>query len=238
MDGVQSAIDAAKSHRNQPVDAHVIMCLVRNLGELSAAAALVRALPYLANITAIGLASTEVGYPPQDFRDVYRAASLLGLHRVAHAGEEGGPDYVWAALRVLGVQRVDHGIRSIEDPELVSYMINKRVPITLCPLSNLALKVYDGQLQQKLRDVMSSGLTVTLNSDDPAYFSGYLNENYEYMASVVGLGPEALAQLAKNSFTASFIPQADKQVAHAAVDAALKAWRAEQQPSAAASPVM
>lgn len=139
---------------------------------------------------------------------------------------------------MLGVQRVDHGIRSIEDSKLVRYMINKRVPITLCPLSNLALKVYDGQLQQKLRDVMSSGLTVTLNSDDPAYFSGYLNENYEYMASVVGLGPEALAQLAKNSFTASFIPQADKQVAHAAVDAALKAWRAEQQPSAAASPVM
>ncbi|KAF8068440.1 Pcca [Scenedesmus sp. PABB004] len=234
--GLQAAIDARRAHPTAPVDAALILCIARDLGEADAAATLARSLPYVPRLAAIGLASTELGYPPSMFKRVYATAGLLGLNKVAHAGEEGGPDYVWSALRDLRVARVDHGIRSIEDPALVAYMAAARTPITLCPLSNLRLKVYAGQLEAKLREVLGSGLFVTINSDDPAFFGGYVNANYAYIAGVAGLGADELARLARNSFTASFIPGGAKLAALAAVRDALAAWRAEQPSGASPAP--
>eukprot|EP00775_Hariotina_reticulata_P007145 gene7145-7360_t len=226
--GMQAAIAERRTDPQQPVDAHLILCLVRELGEVAAAQTLVRALPYVMDLTALGLASAEVGNPPGEFKDVYRAASLLGLHKVAHAGEEGGPEYVWEALKVLGVERVDHGIRTLEDTTLVQYMADNKVPITLCPLSNLRLQVYAGSLEEKIKEILATGIVVTLNSDDPAYFGGYLNANYEWVTRIAKLGPNDIAKLAANSFAASFIPPEQKLAAYAQISAVLAAWKAEQ----------
>lgn len=227
--GLQAAVTARRSHPSHPIDASLILCFMRNLGQLAAAKALAAALPYIRGISSLGLASTEVPYPPEAFKDVYNTGGLMGLHKVAHAGEEGGPEYVWGAIRALRVQRIDHGIRSLEDAELVQYLADARLPITLCPLSNLRLQVYAGSLQEKLRAILASGIVVTINSDDPAYFSGYLNANYEYIAAVADLGAEGIAKLACNSFAASFIPGQQKLQAYAQIRDAMAAWRQEQQ---------
>jgi adenosine deaminase len=173
--GIEDALKAAAQpdHQPRPVDAALILCFVRDFGPLAAVKAAAAAAPYFSNFIGVGLASAEVGNPPGPFWPVFRAAQAVGKHRVAHAGEEGGPEYVWGALRALKVERVDHGVRSLEDPKLIARLRETGVPLTVCPLSNRALKVYDGQLQQRMKELfLESGVVVTVNSDDPAYFGG------------------------------------------------------------------
>ncbi|KAI8473966.1 MAG: adenosine deaminase [Monoraphidium minutum] len=214
-----------------PVSASLVLCVQREYTSAAGAAALALAAPYLAPrgaVIGVGLDGPELGNPPANYRGVFAAAGKLGLHRVAHAGEEGGPAYVAQALALLRAERIDHGIRALEDPTLAAAMAAAAVPITLCPLSNLRLRVYDGQLEARVRAVLASGLAVTLNSDDPAYFGAYVAGNYEWVAGVAGLGPEALAGLAAASFKASFITQNRKDAYIASVEQALADWQRDQ----------
>jgi adenosine deaminase len=167
------------------------------------------ARPWLDRIAAVGLDSAEVGHPPGPFRDVYAAARAEGLAAVAHAGEEGPPEYVWEALDVLGVARVDHGVRALEDPRLVERLAEGRVPLDMCPLSNVALKVVPDLARHPLPTLMDAGVVVTISSDDPAYFGGYVEANYLAVAEALGLDRPALVALARNSLTASLLPRAE-----------------------------
>ncbi len=168
-------------------------------------ATLEAAKPYLDRITGVGLDSAEVGHPPVKFREVYEAAAALGLRRVAHAGEEGPPAYVVEALDVLGVERIDHGLRAVEDPALVERLVRDRVPLTLCPLSNVRLRTVDTLAGHPLPAMLDAGLMCTVNSDDPAYFGGYAGDNFDAVRTALGLSEERLRELARNSFLASFL---------------------------------
>ena len=169
----------------------------------------------------IGLDSSEVGHPPSKFKNVFRRARQEGLLLVAHAGEEGPPQYVWEALDVLGVDRIDHGNRALEDAALVARLARDRMALTVCPLSNLRLCVVDDLRRHPLRRMLDSGLVVTLNSDDPAYFGGYMNENFRAVQSALDLSEDELRTIARNGFAASFMPEAEKAAALAAFDSAL-----------------
>ena len=162
--------------------------------------------PYLDQIIAVGLDSSEVGYPPSDFRRVFERAREAGLRAVAHAGEEGPPEYVWEALDVLGAERIDHGVRAEEDDALVTRLAADRIPLTMCPLSNVRLRVVDRIEDHNLARLLDRGVKVTVNSDDPAYFGGYVADNYSAVAEALNLGPAELATLARNSVEASFLP--------------------------------
>jgi len=196
---------------DSPLSTDLILCFLRDLGADAATDTLRAALPFRDKFIGVGLDSAEVGFPPALFRDVYRMAAAEGLHLVAHAGEEGGPDYVWEALDVLGVARVDHGIRSMEDPELVRRLRADRIPLTVCPLSNVALRAVDTLADHPLPAMLAAELVVCVNSDDPAYFGGYVDDNYAAVRRELGLNPDQLRVLARNSFTACFAPESDKQ---------------------------
>jgi adenosine deaminase len=197
------------------------MCFLRDESAESALATLEAAKPYLDRITGIGLDSAEVGHPPVKFREVYAAAAALGLRRVAHAGEEGPPEYITEALDVLGVERVDHGLRCVEDPALVERLVRDRIPLTLCPLSNVRLRTVDTLADHPLPAMLDAGLLCTVNSDDPAYFGGYAGDNFDAVRRTLGLGEERLRELARNSFTASFLEDDEERRARylAEVDA-------------------
>lgn len=169
------------------------------------------ALPFKQWIMAVGLDSSEMGHPPEKFKAVFDRALNEGLLSVAHAGEEGPPAYIWQALDLLKVSRIDHGVRCLEDPALVKRLQQERMPLTVCPLSNIKLRVFARMENHNLKTMLHEGLCVTVNSDDPAYFGGYVNENYQAIQENLKLNPQQLIQLAKNSFEASWIPQADKQ---------------------------
>lgn len=203
------------------IDSKFIMCFVRHLGPGAAMQALEEALPHIQHIIAVGLDSTELGNPPSEYQDVFDRAREEGLLTVAHAGEEGPPEFVWQALKCLHISRLDHGVRSLEDPSLMKHLADAKVPLTVCPISNVKLKVYNGHLQEKLTQLVKSPLVITLNSDDPAYFGGYVSDNYAYAAETCCLSAQQLAEVAKNSFTASFISQKDKDKYHAMVDQVL-----------------
>jgi adenosine deaminase len=192
------------------ISAELIPCFLRDLGAEAAAEMLRAALPFRSQFIGVGLDSAEVGFPPSLFREVYRIAAAEGLHLVAHAGEEGGPDYVWEALDVLGVERIDHGIRAMEDPALVRRLRKDRSPLTVCPLSNVALRVVDTLAGHVLPAMLGEGLQVCVNSDDPAYFGGYLDDNFAAVRRELGLDDGQLALLARNSFDACFAPEADR----------------------------
>jgi adenosine deaminase len=160
-------------------------------------------------VIGVGLDSAEVGYPPEMFERVFARAADEGLHRVAHAGEEGPPAYVWSALDRLGVERVDHGIRSVEDLSLVARLREEQIPLTVCPLSNVALRAVPDLAAHPLRRMLDAGLVATVNSDDPAYFGGYLHDNVSAVTRALSLTPEHRRTLAENSFRASFLPPAD-----------------------------
>ncbi|MDQ0403706.1 adenosine deaminase [Streptomyces sp. NPDC000349] len=194
-----------RSRENHGVSTRLIMCFLRDESAESAMRTLDAARPYLDRITGVGLDSAEVGHPPAKFREVYEAAAALGLRRVAHAGEEGPPEYVTEALDVLGVERVDHGLRSLEDPELVARLVRDRVPLTLCPLSNVRLRTVDTLADHPLPAMLDAGLMCTVNSDDPAYFGGYAGDNFDAVRLALGLTEEWLRELARNSFLASFL---------------------------------
>ena len=211
--GLAGAIDDSR------VSASLILCFLRDLGADAAADTLTKALPFRDRFIGVGLDSAEVGYPPSLFAGVYARAAAEGLRLVAHAGEEGGPDYVREAIDVLNVERIDHGVRSMEDPGLVRRLAADRIPLTVCPLSNVALRVTDVLAGHVLPDMLAAGLAVTVNSDDPAYFGGYVDDNLAAVRDAFGLTPAQLAGLAAESFRASFAPEEDKRRWLAEVDA-------------------
>ncbi|MEU5362521.1 adenosine deaminase [Streptomyces sp. NPDC005925] len=194
-----------RSRDNHGVSTRLVMCFLRDEPAESAMATLEEAGPYLDRITGVGLDSAEAGHPPVKFREVYEAAAALGLRRVAHAGEEGPPEYITEALDVLGVERVDHGLRCLEDPELVERLVRDRVPLTLCPLSNVRLRAVDTLADHPLPAMLEAGLMCTVNSDDPAYFGGYAGDTYDAVRTTLGLTDDRLRELARNSFLASFL---------------------------------
>jgi len=202
------------------LDASLILCFLRHLDEADALATLEAALPFRDAFVGVGLDSSELGHPPEKFTRVFARAAALGLRRVAHAGEEGPPAYVWGALDALGAERIDHGVRCLEDPALVARLAAARVPLTVCPLSNLKLKVVRSLAEHPLARLLEAGLAATVNSDDPAYFGGYLSQNFrETFAALPGLGPRHAHELARNAFEASFAPPARRQGWIAALDA-------------------
>jgi adenosine deaminase len=211
IEGLTRAID--ESAAKLGVRARLIMCFLRHLDEADAERTLDQALPHKNRIIGVGLDSSEVGHPPSKFRNVFRRAREEGFLLVAHAGEEGPPQYVWEALDVLGVDRIDHGNRSLEDDALVARLFRDRMALTVCPLSNLRLCVVKDLRQHPLRRMLEKGLFVTLNSDDPAYFGGYLSENFRAVQSSLGLGEEELRAIARNGFAASFMPESEKAAA-------------------------
>ena len=197
------------------VSSSLILCYLRHLDEDAAFATLKDAEPYLDRILGVGLDSSEVGHPPSKFARVFKASRERGLKLVAHAGEEGPPEYVWEALDVLGVDRIDHGNRALEDQALINRLAAEGMTLTVCPLSNLKLCVIDDLKAHPLKKMLHLGLKATVNSDDPAYFGGYLGENWTQTTDALGLTRDELVTLAKNSFTGSFLP-ADKVVRHLA----------------------
>jgi adenosine deaminase len=205
------------------ISADLIICVLRDRGGDAAEELLRAALPFREHFIGVGLDSAEVGWPPGLFRTAYEIARAEGLHRVAHAGEEGGPDYVREALDVLGVERIDHGNRALEDPELVARLRDERVPLTVCPLSNVAPKGVARIEEHPLPRMLEQGLVVTVNSDDPAYFGGGIDANVAALRTSLGMTDDDLATLATNSFEAAFIGERDRARWLAEVDA----WRAE-----------
>ena len=213
--GIARALTEAEE---RGITSQLIMCFLRHLPEADAEATLDAALPFLSLIHGVGLDSSEVGHPPEKFARVFARARSLGLKIVAHAGEEGPPDYVWQALDVLQVDRIDHGNRALEDAALVQRIVSDGLTLTVCPLSNLKLCVVDDLAQHPLRRMLAAGLRATVNSDDPAYFGGYVNANFVAVADALNLTRDEIITLARNSFTGSFLPPA-KQVVHlAAID--------------------
>lgn len=219
IDGLSRACDEAL--RRYGISAALILCFLRHLSEEAALATLEDALPHIEKardkLIGVGLDSSERGHPPEKFARVFARCRELGLHLVAHAGEEGPPEYVKSALDVLHVERIDHGVRSIEDPALMQRLARERMPLTVCPLSNVKLCVYPTMAQHQLPALLAAGLCATVNSDDPAYFGGYMNTNFlATFEALPQLGAREAHQLAANSFEASFVDDSAKQ-----------AWRAE-----------
>ena len=210
MNGFLKAIRQAEKEWGQSVG--LILSVLRHLSEQDAIATLIAAEPYREHFVAIGLASAEAGNPPEKFTNFYRLASERGYQCVAHAGEEGPAEYIWGALNTLGVQRIDHGVRCVEDESLVQHLIERRIPLTCCPLSNIKLCVFDSMKQHNVLHLLDRGIMVTINSDDPTYFGGFLNENYMALHQALDLTKTQAIQLAKNSFNASFLPQAKKDL--------------------------
>ena len=206
--GILRALDAGQEQFG--ISYSLIMCFLRHLDEDAAFATLRQAEPWLDRITGVGLDSSEVGHPPSKFARVFAAAKAKGLKLVAHAGEEGPPGYVWQALDVLKVDRIDHGNRALEDGELVARIVADGQTLTVCPLSNLKLCVIDRIEDSPVKRMLDMGIRATVNSDDPAYFGGYVNTNFKAIAQALDLSREQLLQLAENSFTGSFLPEADQ----------------------------
>jgi adenosine deaminase len=215
LDGLTFALRRAEKELG--VTSKLILCFLRHLPEDAALKTLAEAMPH-GGIHGVGLDSSEKGNPPSKFQRVYAKARSAGLRAAAHAGEEGPPEYVREALDLLKVERVDHGVRCLEDTALVSRLAEEKIPLTVCPLSNVKLRVVEKLEDHPLRTMLHKGLRATVNSDDPAYFGGYADENYRRTARVLGLTKAELVQLAKNSFLSSWLTDAEKAVHLDAVD--------------------
>jgi adenosine deaminase len=217
---VQGLARACRQARSElGISASLILCFLRHLSEEAAFATLEQALPFREHFIGVGLDSSEKGHPPEKFARVFARCRELGLHLVAHAGEEGPPAYIWSALDVLQVQRIDHGVRCVEDPALVQRLAAQRTPLTVCPLSNVKLCVFADMAAHNLPALLDAGLCATINSDDPAYFGGYLLENYvQTFDALPQLGAAQAYTLARNSLEASFAPAADRARWVAALD--------------------
>jgi adenosine deaminase len=206
------------------VSTMLIMCFLRHLPEEAALDTLEQAAPFLEAIEAVGLDSGEVGNPPEKFQRAFAEARRVGLRAVAHAGEEGPPAYVWGALDILGAERIDHGVAVEQDAELMQRIVTERIPLTMCPLSNVKLRVFDTLADHNLKRLLDAGVPVMVNSDDPAYFGGYLTENYLAAQQALGLDEDDVARLARNGIEATFL-DADRK---AALLAELDAYLSEQ----------
>ena len=217
VNGITAALGDAE--RDLGVTSALILCFLRHLSAQSAMATLEMALAHRDAIVAVGLDSAEVGHPPEKFRHVFDRARAEGFLTVAHAGEEGPPEYIWQALDVLHVARIDHGVRCAEDEQLVQRLVAEQIPLTVCPLSNVKLRVFPALADHNLAELLRRGLRVTINSDDPAYFGGYIADNYVATAGALGLSTAEVVQLARNSFLASFLDERERQRHLDAIDA-------------------
>jgi len=216
----QTVIDGIwRACQDGPISATLIMCFLRHLSEEEAIATLEEALPFRDKLIGVGLDSSEVGHPPEKFARVFERARNLGLHLVAHAGEEGPPAYIESALDVLNVERIDHGVRCLEDADLTARLVREQMALTVCPLSNIKLRVFDVMGDSNLRRLLDEGLAATVNSDDPAYFGGYINDNYLAAFDALPLDASHARRLAKNSFAAAFLEPERKRAYLAEVDA-------------------
>ena len=214
--GIYQALQEAKQQFG--ISSYLILCFLRHLDAESAMEALEQALPYKDTIPAVGLDSSEVGNPPSKFQQVFDKARAEGFLTVAHAGEEGPPEYIWEAINLLGVSRIDHGVRCIDDPKLLEYLIEKQIPLTVCPLSNIKLCVFDSMAKHNIKQLLDMGLCVTVNSDDPSYFGGYVAENLQEIETALNLSKQDIYELVKNSFQATFLSAAEKQAKIAELD--------------------
>lgn len=208
--GIHRALEDARDELS--ISSKLILCFLRHLSAEAAMETLLAALPYKKWITAVGLDSSEVGFPPEKFTAVFDRAREEGFLTVAHAGEEGPPEYIWQALDLLKVKRIDHGVRCLEDDALVERLAKEAMPLTVCPLSNVKLRVFERMEDHNLKHLLARGLMATVNSDDPSYFGGYVNDNYLAVAVGLGLTHAELHTLARNSFEASFLTAEEKQV--------------------------
>jgi adenosine deaminase len=222
INGVSEVLKNSESEFG--ISSTLIATFLRDRPAAEALAVLTELIAMDAPLVGVGLDSAEVGHPPADFVEVFDLARANGLQCVAHAGEEGPPEYVWQALELLRVARVDHGIRSLEDPALVNYLVANRIPLTVCPLSNVRLRVVDTIADHPLPEMLERGLCVTINSDDPAYFGGYVDDNFAAVRDAFDLSADQLATLARNAVSASFLP-ADRR---APLIAEIEEWRASQ----------
>lgn len=209
IEGLYDACQYARAKLG--ISADLILCFLRHRSEQEALEALEAALPWRQCFIGIGLASTEVGHPPEKFARVFAYGAKRGLHLVAHAGEECGPECIWGVLDKLHVERIDHGVQAVHDETLMQRLVDQQIPITLCPISNLKIHVLDKLSQDNVGKLLKCGVCVTINSDDPAYFGGYINDNYVTLCESLGLGCDDACALASNSIKASFAPECDKQ---------------------------
>ncbi|MDH3212295.1 MAG: adenosine deaminase [Myxococcales bacterium] len=208
VSGIHRALEVG--NRKLGITSKLILCFVRHLSEQRAMETLEQALPFKHRIVGVGLDSSELGRPPEQFVNVFARAREEGFRVVAHAGEEGPPDYVSQALDLLGAERIDHGVRAIEDPELMKRLAKEQIPLTVCPLSNVKLRVFASMAEHSLGRLLDAGLRVTINSDDPAYFGGYVTENYLAAQRALDLDRDRIHRLAANGFRASFIAEAER----------------------------
>ena len=208
LDGISSALERGRTELG--ISSHIIMCFLRHLDESEAFETMGQAEHHLNRIIGVGLDSSELGHPPSKYQRIFDRAGEMGLKRVAHAGEEGPPEYVWGAIDLLGVDRIDHGNRSLEDPALVEKLVAMQIPLTVCPQSNLRLAVVKDMAEHPIREMLEAGLKATVNSDDPAYFGGYVNDNFRSLVDAVDLQREEIIALVRNSFEASFLPDEEK----------------------------
>lgn len=206
--GITDALEAAEEGLD--VSSGLILCFLRHLPAANAMATLESAFPFLDRLLGVGLDSSEIGNPPGEFAEVFDSARASGLRVVAHAGEEGPPEYVWEALDVLGAERIDHGNRALEDEALVRRLVADQVPLTVCPYSNVKLRVVDRLEGHPLRRMLDLGLNVSINSDDPSYFGGYIGDNYAGTQAALSLSDDEMAGIARNSLTAAFLPDEEK----------------------------
>jgi adenosine deaminase len=216
MTGISRALEVGRVELG--ISSGLIMCFLRHLSVEEANETLELALPFRQDLLAVGLDSSEVGNPPEKFDAVFSRARREGFLVVAHAGEEGPPDYIWKALDVLHARRIDHGVRAEEDPDLLFRLAEERIPLTMCPLSNIKLHVFPSLVQHNLRKMLARGIVVTINSDDPAYFGGYVGDNYVAVAEALGLTRQELVVLAANSFEASFLRVEERRAFLAELD--------------------
>lgn len=218
--GIRRALEVGT--RQYGINSNLIMCFLRHLSSEQAMETLEMALPFRDWILGVGLDSSELGHPPEEFVKVFARARQVGFRRVAHAGEEGPPDYIWQALDLLGAERIDHGVRALEDASLVRRLAKEQIALTVCPSSNVRLGVFPSIAQHNLKQLLDAGLLVTINSDDPAYFGGYISDNYIAVQQALDLSREDIARLATNSFTASFLPIEAKRILLDELDAYTK----------------
>ncbi|QHI98080.1 adenosine deaminase [Xylophilus rhododendri] len=223
IDGLHRACVDAKAAFG--IDAALILCFLRHLSEDEAIETLQQALPHLDKIIGVGLDSSEVGHPPEKFARVFARCGELGLHRVAHAGEEGPPAYIRSALDVLHAERIDHGVQAVHDPVLMQRLAAGRIPLTVCPLSNQKLCVFPDLADHNLRALLDAGLCATVNSDDPAYFGGYMNDNFLQVFAATGLDARHAYQLGRNAFEGSFASDELKRGYIAQLDAVFESFR-------------
>ncbi|HEX9246265.1 MAG TPA: adenosine deaminase [bacterium] len=209
--------------RSLGISSKLILCFLRHQSAESAMETFRQALPFKERIVGVGLDSSEVGHPPEKFRAVFDAARAEGFLTVAHAGEEGPPEYIWQALDLLGASRIDHGVRCLEDPRLVERLVAEQVPLTVCPLSNVKLRVFRSMAEHNLKRLLDRGVRVTVHSDDPAYFGGYIGENFQAAQDALALSRADVYRLAGNAFQAAFLPPKDRQRLAGELDAYMRA---------------